>query len=187
MTILRLTDYKRMPWKNGGGETLEIAIFPPDAPVGEFDWRISMATVATDGPFSRFPQIDRTIAIIDGDAITLSVEGLPPVLLDQNADPYAFPGDAPTSGRLRDGPIIDLNVMVRRGLSHSVRRMDARDLRQPETAAPFRFIVALDEVTLRVDAEDVVLQRHDTLDLSGAAMPAVVGEVSGMVLLIAIG
>ena len=28
VTILRAKDYRRMPWKNGGGETVEIAVFP---------------------------------------------------------------------------------------------------------------------------------------------------------------
>jgi uncharacterized protein len=187
MTIHRLKDYKRMPWKNGGGETLEIAVFPADASVGDFDWRISMATVATDGPFSCFPKIDRTIAIIDGDAIELSVEGRPPVLLDQAAEPYSFPGDAPTSGRLRHGPIADLNVMVRRGSLHSVRRMDARALSQTATDATTLFIVALQEVTIRLGDEEIALGRHDTLDLSGSTMSDVAGEGPGTVLLIAIG
>jgi uncharacterized protein len=187
MPIHRLRDYKRMPWKNGGGETLEIAVFPSDASVGDFDWRISMATVATDGPFSRFPQVDRTITIIDGDAIELSVEGQPPVLLDQAAAPYSFPGDALTSGRLRDGAIADLNVMVRRGTLHSVRRMGARDLSQTATTATTLFIVALDDVMIRLGDEKIVLGRHDTLDLSGSTMSDVAGEGPGTVLLIAIG
>lgn len=55
MKSLHARDYKRMPWKNGGGETVEIAIFPADASVETFEWRISMATVANDGPFSIFP------------------------------------------------------------------------------------------------------------------------------------
>lgn len=187
MTIYRLRDYKRMPWKNGGGETLEIAVFPSDASVGDFDWRISMATVTTDGPFSRFPQIDRIITIIDGDAIELSVEGQPPVLLDQAAEPFSFPGDAPTSGRLRDGPIADLNVMVRRGLLHSVRRMDVGDVPQTATTAATLFIVALDDITLRIGDEKIALGRHDTLDLSGSTPSDVAGEASGAILLIAIG
>lgn len=55
MKIIRASEYKTMPWKNGGGVTVEIAIHPPGASVNAFDWRISMATVAQDGPFSSFP------------------------------------------------------------------------------------------------------------------------------------
>ncbi len=70
MRILRAADHKRMPWKNGGGETVEIAVAPQDAALGDFDWRISMATVAADGPFSIFPGIDRTLSILSGSGMT---------------------------------------------------------------------------------------------------------------------
>ncbi|MGI2035464.1 HutD family protein [Rhizobium panacihumi] len=45
-----------MPWKSGKEETTEIAVFPPDASIDDFDWRISMATVAPDDPFPRSPR-----------------------------------------------------------------------------------------------------------------------------------
>jgi uncharacterized protein len=51
MRVLTPSDYKRMPWKNGGGETTEIAVFPPGASLDAIAWRLSMASVAADGPF----------------------------------------------------------------------------------------------------------------------------------------
>jgi environmental stress-induced protein Ves len=176
-----------MPWKNGGGETLEIAIFPSAAAGGDFDWRISMATVAADGPFSAFPEIDRTITVIDGDAIELSIEGRPAVLLDQAAEPYAFPGDVATSGRLRNGPIADLNVMVRRGLPHSVTRLEAADLPRIGTPSATMFMVALEPIGFRLGHREIALQRHDTVNLSGVGMADIVVRTSGMALLIIIG
>ncbi|NKJ71401.1 HutD family protein [Rhizobium leguminosarum bv. viciae] len=125
MRILRASDHKRMPWKNGKGETVEIAVFPPDASINDFDWRISMATVAEDGPFSIFPGIDRTLAILDGSGMVLDVEGNSPVLLTTASDPLAFPADVPVAARLEDGAITDLNVMTRRdGLAHTLIRID---------------------------------------------------------------
>jgi environmental stress-induced protein Ves len=112
--ILRASDHKRMPWKNGGGETVEIAVSPEDAGLAGFDWRVSMATVATDGPFSIFPGIDRTLAILDGNGMVLDIDGSAPVLLTTAGDPLAFPADIPVAARLRDGAITDLNVMTRR-------------------------------------------------------------------------
>ena len=55
-----------MPWKNGGGETIEIMKWPQDGDLSHFDWRISMAQVALDGPFSVFPKIDRHLAVLAG-------------------------------------------------------------------------------------------------------------------------
>ncbi|CAN7709060.1 HutD family protein [Rhizobium leguminosarum] len=125
MRILRAGDHKRMPWKNGKGETVEIAVFPPDASINDFEWRISMATVAEDGPFSIFPGIDRTLAILDGNGMVLEVEGSSPVLLTMASDPLAFPADVPVAARLEDGAITDLNVMTRRdGLTHTLIRID---------------------------------------------------------------
>ncbi|WP_110751800.1 HutD/Ves family protein [Phyllobacterium leguminum] len=125
MTLLRAADHRRMPWKNGGGETTEIAVFPPHAGLSDFDWRISMAKVASDGPFSIFPEIDRTLCILDGNGLGLSIEGQGCIHLNTPSAPLSFPADIPVHARLTDGPITDLNVMTRRGrFTHTVRRVD---------------------------------------------------------------
>jgi environmental stress-induced protein Ves len=130
--------YRRMPWKNGGGETIEIAIFPPGAGLDDFGWRISTATVASDGPFSIFESIDRTLCVLSGAGISLAVRDDEARLLDQESPPFSFPADAPAAARLIDGPIVDLNVMARRGAwRHEVRRhrMQAGDLITVDAAA----------------------------------------------------
>ncbi len=75
MRILRAADYRRMPWKNGGGETREVLVSPAGAALNEIDWRISLATIATDGPFSTFDGIQRTLSVIHGAGIHLTVDG----------------------------------------------------------------------------------------------------------------
>lgn len=115
MQILRASSFRRMPWKNGGGETIEVAIAPQGAALEAFDWRISMAHVASAGPFSTFPAIDRTLAVIAGHGLTLHLAGRGAVRLDQDTAPYAFPGDLPVDATLVEGAIDDLNVMTRRG------------------------------------------------------------------------
>jgi environmental stress-induced protein Ves len=124
MRIIRAGDCKTAPWKNGGGSTTEIAIGPTGAPLDNFDWRISMARVASDGPFSDFPGIDRTLAVIKGSGMILTIGTGAPVTLSRGADPVRFPGDTPTSARLTAGEITDLNVMTRRGrFSHRLERI----------------------------------------------------------------
>lgn len=124
MRILHTADYRVMQWKNGGGTTTEIAVSPDGAGLGDFDWRISMARVEQDGPFSSFPGIDRTLSIIDGEGIILSVSDRIPFGLTKASEPLAFPADAPTRAALIAGPIIDLNVMTRRGrASHYLERL----------------------------------------------------------------
>ncbi|MCD7111166.1 HutD family protein [Rhizobium sp. DKSPLA3] len=123
MTVLRNSDHRRMPWKNGGGETVEIAVFPADASIETFGWRISMASVQTDGPFSVFPGVDRTLSILDGHGMVLDISGRAPVTLTADDAPHAFPADAATEATLVDGAITDLNIMTRRGaFAHAVER-----------------------------------------------------------------
>jgi uncharacterized protein len=135
MNILRAGTHKRMPWKNGRGETVEIAVFPAQATVDTFDWRVSMATVAEDGAFSVFLGIDRTLSILEGHGMELAIEGREETLLTQASAPYPFPADAPTTARLTDGTITDLNVMTRRGrFSHVVETISVPATIEPTDA-----------------------------------------------------
>ncbi|OJU02122.1 MAG: hypothetical protein BGN87_07180 [Rhizobiales bacterium 65-79] len=130
--------YRRMPWKNGGGETIEIAIFPSGAGLDDFGWRISTATVASDGPFSIFEGIDRTLCVLSGSGISLAVDDAEALALDPDSPPFSFPADAPAVARLIGGPIVDLNVMTRRcAWRHAVRRhrMEAGDTVALDAAA----------------------------------------------------
>ena len=123
MRVIRSSDYRRMPWKNGAGETAEIAIAPATAALDAFDWRISMARVDGDGPFSAFVGVERTLAILDGAGLRLQVAERSSVELTPGSAPYTFPADAATSAALLGGAITDFNVMTRRGhVSHNVRR-----------------------------------------------------------------
>ena len=102
------------PWKNGGGSTREIACWPPGADFDGFDWRVSIATIAASGPFSRFAGVDRVITLLGGDGVRLHGEGIDH-LLDVPLAPFAFSGDAAVAGTLLGGDSSDFNVMTRRG------------------------------------------------------------------------
>lgn len=102
-----------MPWKNGLGETLEVARSPGGRSLDDFDWRVSVAPVVSDGDFSRFPGIERTIAVIEGAGMVLDVAGQPVEL--RPGEPFTYDGGLAVHGRLVAGPVRDINVMVRRG------------------------------------------------------------------------
>jgi environmental stress-induced protein Ves len=113
MRVLRAADRIATPWKNGGGHTREVAVSPPGADLDSFEWRISLAQIAADGPFSTFPGVDRVLTVIKGEGLLLTVDDRM-LALDAASPPLAFPGEARVSARLTDGAINDLNVMVRR-------------------------------------------------------------------------
>ncbi|MFE4974601.1 HutD family protein [Kitasatospora sp. NPDC056651] len=112
--VLRASERPATAWLNGGGVTREVAGFPAGAGLNTFDWRVSLADVATAGPFSPFPGIDRVITLVEGTGMALTVDGTEH-LVDTPLRPFAFSGDAVTDCRLSAGPVVDFNVMTRRG------------------------------------------------------------------------
>ncbi|MFD9369986.1 HutD family protein [Streptomyces sp. NPDC060020] len=113
LRLLRAADRGATPWKNGGGVTREIAARPEGAGTGDFAWRVSLAEVAADGPFSSFPGVDRTLTLAEGAGMDLAVAGVRH-LVDERFAPRDFAGDEPTDCRLLDGPVVNFNVMYRR-------------------------------------------------------------------------
>lgn len=109
--------YRIMPWKNGAGSTTELLVEPPGATLAEgFRWRLSMASVAESGPFSRFEGYDRTLLLIEGRGVRVEHGPNGSALLAQPLDGCAFPGEWETSGLLLDGPCLDFNVMSARAV-----------------------------------------------------------------------
>ncbi|WP_326612603.1 HutD family protein [Streptomyces scopuliridis] len=113
LRILRAAGRPAVPWKNGGGVTREIASWPEGAGTADFDWRISLADVAADGPFSTFPGVDRTLTMVEGAGMDLTVGGRR-ALVDERCVPADFPGDLPTHCLLLAGPVVNFNVMWHR-------------------------------------------------------------------------
>jgi environmental stress-induced protein Ves len=110
MRVIRPPEYRIVPWKNGGGVTTEIFASPP---AGNFDWRVSIATVKEDGPFSIFIGYERHIMTLAGEGMRLEVEGRGRFDLEP-FKPFSFSGDLRVSGSLLNGPVLDFNLMVRR-------------------------------------------------------------------------
>jgi environmental stress-induced protein Ves len=120
MRRISRSQWQRQPWRNGGGVTWEIWR-DGDGPPG-FVVRLSCAEVASDGPFSRFPGVDRVIALVEGAGMVL--DGASPHALTEPLAPYAFPGEAEVHGRLTDGAVLDVNLMTARDeASAHVRRV----------------------------------------------------------------
>jgi environmental stress-induced protein Ves len=106
--------YRTMPWKNGGGSTTEALVLPPGATLDTFEVRVSFARVATDGPFSCFPGVDRTLVLLSGAGVALSTADDAVVQLRPASRPFVFTGDDACTAALENGPVEDLNIMTRR-------------------------------------------------------------------------
>ena len=103
-------------WKNGAGLTREIASHASPGGAG-FDWRVSLAEVTRDAPFSAFPGIDRCTLLLAGAGMRLaSRDGRIDHALVDPLLPFRFDGAAAIDATLVGGACADFNVMTRRGV-----------------------------------------------------------------------
>jgi len=166
MKIARRADHKRMAWKNGKGLTEEVAAFPPGSDVDSFEWRLSIAHVAADGPFSVFPGIDRTIALLDGSGLVLNLPGGSVTELLSGGTPFSFPGEWEIASRNSAGPTIDLNIMTRRGCcTHAMRRLTLAPGESFTTPA-FGWLVFNTPATIEANGSALSIDRFDALSLT---------------------
>lgn len=117
MEIFKKSDFKVMPWKNGGGITTEIFRMP-SLDNHSFLFRLSRAEVSTSGPFSIFPNVDRVLLLIDGPGFHLTGTDRK-IKLNKKLDLLHFQGEEALSCDLLDGPCTDFNVMTDRSFANS--------------------------------------------------------------------
>lgn len=117
--IIRYEECESSLWKNGGGSTKQLLIWPKGADLSNFDFRISIATISSDGPFSIFPSIDRQLCLLEGEGVKLlmSENGAKSseLVLRPNQAAFCFSGETQIESQLLDKQIIDFNVMTKRG------------------------------------------------------------------------
>ncbi|HOM13228.1 MAG TPA: HutD family protein [Rubrivivax sp.] len=152
LRLLRCDDVAPQPWKNGGGSTRELWAWPSATSGAPWTLRISVADIASDGPFSAYPGIDRWFAVLQGGGVRLALpDG--PCELHAGCAPLAFGGEAAPGCTLLHDATRDLNLMVRRGAGQAAMRLAAGG----QSFAPhtrWRALFALDALTLRADGED---------------------------------
>ena len=105
-------EYRRERWKNGLGWTREILRHPQGA--DNWDWRLSIAEVDKEGPFSAFPGCDRELVLLTGEGMRLLFDDGDTVVLNPPHDRHRFAGERSLRAELINGPTHDFNVIWRR-------------------------------------------------------------------------
>lgn len=136
--VLHAAGYRRMRWKNGAGWTSEILKVHggEERDTNDWDWRLSIAEIESDAPFSAFPGVDRELVLLSGDGLRLRFDDgdgdvhdlLPP------HDKLRFAGERAAFGELIDGPTRDFNLMWKRDV------VDAQLWRRPLAGTMVLFV-----------------------------------------------
>ena len=165
LKVLRAVDYPRMPWKNGGGSTEEIT---RDAGTGldGFGWRLSIADIGESGGFSTFAGYQRVITVLQGEGMTLTVDGQDtrPLL---PLDPFAFSGESQVSCTLLGGAIRDFNLIYAPQRYRARLQWLAGEQGFFTAASTLLVFSVSEQLTVTVDHDAQLLGRHDCLQLDG--------------------
>jgi environmental stress-induced protein Ves len=103
ITLLDPAHYRRTPWKNGGGSTIDIA------DKGDI-WRFGRTPITTSGPFSDYTGFDRLQVLVAGRGLVLET---PDGEIDVRTPfrPVRFAGETPIKSRLEAGPVEVVNLI----------------------------------------------------------------------------
>ena len=112
INIIAPKQFKTVAWKNGLGETTELAI-NSGGTLDNFDWRLSMASVVEDGVFSNFTGYTRNLILIEGNGLNLQHNDSKIDKLNNLLDMATFDGGDKTVGNLHSGEITDFNIITR--------------------------------------------------------------------------
>jgi environmental stress-induced protein Ves len=174
--LIPASAYRRVPWNNRGGVTMDIDMVER---AGVVQWRVSLAEIENDGPFSDFTGYDRTIVPLAGRGFRLSGGDAAPIVLAQNFVPHRFDGGWSPLCELIDRPVQALNALSLRAThSHTLAIHTSTSGAAFAASAQVRYIVALRDdalVTLRGEGAARRIAFRDTLRIDGAHDASVAG------------
>lgn len=158
--------FVKVPWKNGLGFTHEIAKLNQELNE-RFIWRLSIAEVNQNGPFSSFEGYDRNISVLNGAGMTLQVNDKSSGHLTPFQS-FEFSGSAQTYCELFAGKIDDFNLIFDpafvKGTVEWFTPAQAIEMTLPVDAIVF-LISGLDETTIRIQDSNFNLGHWDILQI----------------------
>jgi environmental stress-induced protein Ves len=154
MDITRLDPaaYRRTPWKNGGGITIDIAdAYAPGAAPGSWSgmlWRLGRTRIVEPGPFSDLSGYDRILTAIGGRGLVLEIAGGQALDVREPFRPVRFAGEDRITSRLEAGPVAVLNLMSDRRHAIDVVMLSGQDTRALDAAINIVYAIEDSEVVI---------------------------------------
>jgi environmental stress-induced protein Ves len=121
MQIVRQSQFKASPWKNGGGITHEAMRVPER---GAYRWRVSIAHIDAPGPFSDFAGYARTMVLLRGSGVALRLSDGTRRIMRAAGDLAQFNGALGVKCELLNGPCVDLNLMTAHAMGPAQVRVE---------------------------------------------------------------
>lgn len=120
ITPLPPAGFRRKPWKNGGGVTIDIADAYRDGAVpGSWEgtvWRLGRTAITVPGPFSDLSGYERLQVVIASSGLVLeSADG--EIDLREPFRPARYDGGTPITSRLENGPVEVVNLIADRAVT----------------------------------------------------------------------
>jgi environmental stress-induced protein Ves len=177
MTLLTPAQYRRIPWKNGGGTSTDIAT---DSATGGEVWRFGRTAIPVPGPFSDYTGFDRVQVVIGGRGLVL--DG-PKVEIDLRT-PFSvvrYRGELPLVSRLEAGPVEVVNLIgLRAKVSVDMQVLDAGKSLQLGKGLHFAYAPT---APAKVDGHDLAADHCLRIEAAG---PTILACGSGRVLVASI-
>jgi uncharacterized protein len=171
VTVGRLdpAGYRRIPWKNGGGELVVIAAGGGDGwAAGGASWHFGRTQIVVPGPFSDLAGFERLQVVIKGRGLVL-VTPTDEIDLRHPFRPQRYDGGTPIVTRLEHGPVEVVNLIADR------RRFDI-DLQVGEAGETITLCAGehvvyapLEAVAIELDAERMELPEDHAVQVRAEA------------------
>jgi environmental stress-induced protein Ves len=167
--------YRRTPWKNGGGVTVDIAdAYRAGASAGDWSgmmWRLGRTEIVAPGPFSDLSGYDRILTVIGGRGLVLEIAGGASLDVRAPFRPVRFRGEDRIMSRLEAGPVAVMNLIADRRHAIDVAILGVGEARQ--TSAAINIVYAFEASTIAVGGERCVLGSDHALRFDAEAALAV--------------
>ncbi len=159
MPVIGAENYLESPWKNGAGITRQIAVYPTDASLINFDWRISLGLVNAICQFSAFPGYMRQLMLVSEGSVALQLNSKNSILLDAKNKKLEFAGADQVRVTQISAEVLLLNLIY--NPANYLPRMDYFDYdlpREIKLSARTNFILGMNSgMDYKTDSEQGVL------------------------------
>jgi uncharacterized protein len=173
VTRLGPEGHVRVPWKNGGGESLTIAgeRLPGAAP-GDWSgviWQLSRTPILTPGPFSDLPGFERLQVVVKGDGLMLDTPA-GAIDLRKPLSVARYDGGTPIVSRLLNGPVEVVNLIARRTMAMIDLRVLGAGERLASGAGLHVAYAPMEAATLDIDGSTFDVAPDHGLSFAGSGL-----------------